>query len=309
MPSLRLGEAAGQFSDVPGADQLARSGVTTWRHRPVIASRLAAPDPPPRVLAPEPVKFGIQAPPAWPGVHGRGRPAVQAASAPLTSPGMTSPAGGSERPGRDGRSAMQLPPSSRDLGFRRAQSLGHPGAPGSGAAPAQLPRLGNLAASRGGRSGAGASRAPRRPRPGARGSTGHGPGPPRRKVEGPGLGAGPRTGRNAYPAKRLTCRIRYNAPATTSAASVMWRPPAVTGRNAGSPSTRVRIDGRPSHQRPDCPVRCAGTGMFACQGRLGHWVAGMFNPDQGKVLGKGCAGGIRSSPGCGPGVFAAGITV
>lgn len=128
MPSLRLGEAAGQFSDVPGADQLAHSGVTTWRHRPVIASRLAAPDPPPRVLAPEPVKFGIQAPPAWPGVHGRGRPAVQAASAPLTSPGMTSPAGGSERPGRDGRSAMQLPPSSRDLGFRRAQSLGHPGA-------------------------------------------------------------------------------------------------------------------------------------------------------------------------------------
>jgi hypothetical protein len=128
MPSLRLGEAAGQFSDVPGADQLAHSGVTTWRHRPVIASRLAAPDPPPRVLAPEPVKLGIQAPPAWPGVHGRGRPAVQAAGAPLTSPGMTSPAGGSERPGRDGRSAMQLPPSSRDLGFRRAQSPGHPGA-------------------------------------------------------------------------------------------------------------------------------------------------------------------------------------
>jgi hypothetical protein len=142
-------------------------------------------------LAPEPVKFGIQGPPGWPGVHGRGRPAVDAASAPLTSPGMTSPAGGSERPGRDGRSAMQLPPSSRDLGFRRAQSPGHPGASDLLRRPAQLPRLGNLAASRGGRSGAAASRAHRRPRPGARGITGHDPGPPRRKVEGPGLGGGP----------------------------------------------------------------------------------------------------------------------
>ena len=191
MPSLRLGEAAGQFSDVPGADQLAHSGMTTWRHRPVIASRLAAPDPPPRVLAPEPVKLGIQAPPAWPGVHGRGRPAVQAAGAPLTSPGMTSPAGGSERPGRDGRSAMQLPPSSRDPGIPASPEPGAPGCQRLAAAPAQLPRLGNLAASRGGRSGAAASRAPRRPRPGARGSTGHDPGPPRRKVEGPGLGGAP----------------------------------------------------------------------------------------------------------------------
>jgi len=125
MPSLRLGEVAGEFSDVPGADQLTHSGVITWRHCPVIAGRLAAPDPPSRVLAPEPVKFGIQGPPAWPGVHGRGRPAVDTVSAPR-SPGMTSPARGSERLGRDDRSAMQLPPSSRtwDSGEPRVRRTG-----------------------------------------------------------------------------------------------------------------------------------------------------------------------------------------
>jgi hypothetical protein len=31
MPSLRLGEVASEFSDVPGADQLAHSGVLAWR--------------------------------------------------------------------------------------------------------------------------------------------------------------------------------------------------------------------------------------------------------------------------------------
>jgi hypothetical protein len=46
MPSFRLGEAAGQFTDVTGADQLADGRVTGRRHGPVIAGGVAAPDPP-----------------------------------------------------------------------------------------------------------------------------------------------------------------------------------------------------------------------------------------------------------------------
>ena len=46
MPSFRLGEAAGQFTDVTGADQLADGRVTGRRHGPVIAGGAAAPDPP-----------------------------------------------------------------------------------------------------------------------------------------------------------------------------------------------------------------------------------------------------------------------
>ena len=70
VPSLRPGEAAGELTDVVSADQLAHDGVARWRHCPVIAGCAAAPDPPPRVLAPEPLKFGILVVPAWPGVHG-----------------------------------------------------------------------------------------------------------------------------------------------------------------------------------------------------------------------------------------------
>jgi len=46
MPSFRLGEAAGQFTDVTGADQLADGRVTGRRHGPIIAGGAAAPDPP-----------------------------------------------------------------------------------------------------------------------------------------------------------------------------------------------------------------------------------------------------------------------
>lgn len=258
MPSLRLGEAAGEFSDVPGADQLAHSGVTTWRHCPVIAGRLAAPDPPPRVSAPEPVKFGIQAPPAWPGVHGRGRPAVDAASAPPTSPGMTSP-GSSERRDRNARSAMQQPPSSSNPAIPASPESGAPRVPAACCARSpSYPALATWAASRGGRSGAAARPAHKAGRvpacataPGMTRSA-----PAQSRGSGPRGWAAPR-GKKPLPGQRQTCRIRYNAPATTSAASVMWRPPAVTGRNAGSPSTRVRVDGTPQSpaSRLSGPVR------------------------------------------------------
>ncbi len=70
MPSLRLGETVGDFADVTGADQFVRHGVMAWRHGPVVAGCVAAPDPPLRVLAPEPLKFGILVVPAVVGVHG-----------------------------------------------------------------------------------------------------------------------------------------------------------------------------------------------------------------------------------------------
>ena len=59
MPSLGLGEARGEFIEVAGTDQLALGGVMAWRQRPVMAGGVAAPDPPPRVAAPEPVKSAI----------------------------------------------------------------------------------------------------------------------------------------------------------------------------------------------------------------------------------------------------------
>jgi hypothetical protein len=69
MPFLRAGEAASEFTNVASVDQLARGGVTAWRHGPVIAGCAAAPYPPPRVLAPEPLKLGILAVPASAGGH------------------------------------------------------------------------------------------------------------------------------------------------------------------------------------------------------------------------------------------------
>ncbi len=76
MSSLGLGEAAGEFTDVTGADQLARGRVTAGRHGPVIAGCAAAPHPPLRVLAREPVKVGILIVPAWAGRHGGRRQAA-----------------------------------------------------------------------------------------------------------------------------------------------------------------------------------------------------------------------------------------
>ena len=77
MLSLGPGEAARQLTDVVRADQLAYGGVVRWRHGPVIAGCAAAPDPPPRVLAPELRKLGIPVVPARPGVH-RGQRQVAA---------------------------------------------------------------------------------------------------------------------------------------------------------------------------------------------------------------------------------------
>ena len=56
MLPLRLGEAAGEFTDVTGADQLTHARVTGRRQCPVIACCTATPDPPLRVLAPEPLE-------------------------------------------------------------------------------------------------------------------------------------------------------------------------------------------------------------------------------------------------------------
>ncbi len=68
MLPLRLGEVAGEFTDVTGADQLTHGRVTGRRQCPVIACRTATPDPPLRVPAPEPLELGIL---AGAGGHGR----------------------------------------------------------------------------------------------------------------------------------------------------------------------------------------------------------------------------------------------
>jgi hypothetical protein len=101
MPSFRLGDALGEFADLASADQLALEGVTAWRHGPVIASGVTAPDPPLRVPAPEPLKLGILVVPAGAGSHGghplpdgvagvtARRSLAAAARAAPASPGMT----------------------------------------------------------------------------------------------------------------------------------------------------------------------------------------------------------------------------
>src|SRR5438045_3686144 len=59
MPTFGLGEAPGEFIEIAGADQLAMGGVIAWWQCPVAAGGVAAPDPPPRVLAPEPVEPAV----------------------------------------------------------------------------------------------------------------------------------------------------------------------------------------------------------------------------------------------------------
>jgi hypothetical protein len=59
MLPLGLGEAAGEVTDITGADQFAHGRMTGRRQCPVIACRAATPDPPLRVPAPEPLELGI----------------------------------------------------------------------------------------------------------------------------------------------------------------------------------------------------------------------------------------------------------
>jgi hypothetical protein len=60
-PAFGLREAPREFMEVAGADQGALGGVIGRRQRPVTAGGVAAPDPPPRVLVPEPVKPAVPA--------------------------------------------------------------------------------------------------------------------------------------------------------------------------------------------------------------------------------------------------------
>ena len=59
LQALGLGEAPGEFIRVVGGDQLPLGGVIAWRQCPVVPGGLAAPNPPPRVLAPQPVKSAV----------------------------------------------------------------------------------------------------------------------------------------------------------------------------------------------------------------------------------------------------------
>lgn len=54
-----MGDAHGEFFQVVGGDQLSLGGVIAWRHCPVVPGGLTAPKPPPRILAPQPVKSAV----------------------------------------------------------------------------------------------------------------------------------------------------------------------------------------------------------------------------------------------------------
>lgn len=150
MPFLRAGEAASEFTNVASVDQLARGGVTAWRHGPVIAGCAAAPYPPPRVLAPEPLKLGILVVPASAGGHrvsqqaAGGRPpgcgrgwaragvasglnAAGAAASPARSPGSAVPSRPGSRicgtaHGRTGRRRRSCPAEARRARRRAGRS-------------------------------------------------------------------------------------------------------------------------------------------------------------------------------------------
>lgn len=150
MPFVRAGEAASEFTNVASVDQLARGGVTAWRHGPVIAGCAAAPYPPPRVLAPEPLKLGILVVPASAGGHrvsqqaAGGRPpgcgrgwaragvasglnAAGAAASPARSPGPAVPSRPGSRicgtaHGRTGRRRRSCPAEARRARRRAGRS-------------------------------------------------------------------------------------------------------------------------------------------------------------------------------------------
>lgn len=74
IPLFGVGETAGEFPDVTSADEPVHGGVTGRRHRPVIPRYLAAPDPPPPILAPQPLQPRILIVPVLAGGHRRCRP-------------------------------------------------------------------------------------------------------------------------------------------------------------------------------------------------------------------------------------------
>ena len=69
IPFFRLGETASEFTNVTGADQVVHGEVIAWRHRPIIAGDMSAPDQPPRIPAPEPLNLGIAVAATVPGVQ------------------------------------------------------------------------------------------------------------------------------------------------------------------------------------------------------------------------------------------------
>jgi len=59
MPLLSVGQAVGEFGEAAGGDQAALGGMIAGRQCPVGTGGVAAPDPPPRVLAAELVKPAV----------------------------------------------------------------------------------------------------------------------------------------------------------------------------------------------------------------------------------------------------------
>jgi hypothetical protein len=131
------------------------------------------PDPPPRVLAPEPVKSGVLGAPGWGGVHGGGPAGRGRGQRFATSPGMTSP-GGSGRPGPGWQICHAATSVIQGPAIAASPRSGAPGCRRPAAAVAcGLPRRGHLGGWRRRQiRRASQSGAHRRPCPGVRGSAG-----------------------------------------------------------------------------------------------------------------------------------------
>jgi hypothetical protein len=135
IPSFGLGEAVDEVAEVAGADQPADGRMIAWRHGPVIAGGAAAPDPPVRVLAAEPLEFGALVVPALAGVHGGRQLTAGPACAPWMAPDMACagmpPRGGKQAAGGQmGGCAMALPFSRVRYGRAWGRAAQPPAAPG-----------------------------------------------------------------------------------------------------------------------------------------------------------------------------------
>ena len=174
------------------------------RHGPVIAGCAAAPHPPLRVLAPEPVQFGVLVAPAVAGVHGGRRLAGVAASAPPASPGIMFRQDAARwwqaaaRAGAAGGPSLgRLRAMAASFAARSAQ-LACPGWRGPWWRPA-APVIPPRAAGRQDRGG-GAHSGTARPRPGSRRRrAGRGRVPPHNRGARPGGGPGPARGKRPSP--------------------------------------------------------------------------------------------------------------
>jgi hypothetical protein len=211
IPLFGAGEAAGEFVGVAGADEFVHGGVAGRRHRPVIAGRLAAPDPPLRIPAPQPLQAGILVVPPVVRGHLMGRLRWTAVAVPATSPAPTV----STRPDVGSRPrccrCRQARPAAGVIGGPLNGAIGAAGRPGWRCFPASRRPAGRLMRRLRSSPGQPWRRAPAEPpRFGGPADCG----------ARPGAGRAPR-GSRAHPAKRRGCPSCYCLRVSMAAASMV----------------------------------------------------------------------------------------